>query len=339
MKNNKLISIVLALLVCLSLVVSVSAANENELVFALESSDSFVETHGAVIAGEGDTFTVSVNITNNPGFLAAIADVNFDSSVLKLENVKCADGVAVNKADNNVRVMIGDLTKAVTGMAEPFTATGSVVELTFKVVASEDKVSPIELTVNNKNVVDLNRTFELPATGAVLNVNAVADNHKCDANKTIDANTGVAATCTEEGKETDLLCAHCAKVVTEGAVIPALGHDFGDGVMTVEPGCTTMGTRTYTCANCGETKVDDKIPAVGHSFGDWTVTKEATVDAEGEETRTCANCQEKETRAIDKLPAPPEKKSNTGLIIAVVVVVVLAGAGVAAYFVLKNKKK
>ena len=43
MKNNKLISILLALLVCLSMVVSVSATEETDLIFALESADSSVE--------------------------------------------------------------------------------------------------------------------------------------------------------------------------------------------------------------------------------------------------------------------------------------------------------
>lgn len=378
MKNNKLISIVLALLVCLSLVVSASATNESELSFTLESSDSFVETHGAAIAREGDTLTVSVNIAKNPGILAAIATLNYDPAILKLESNKCAEGVAITAGEGKVTVMVGDLTKAVTtpSKAVPFTSTGSVVDLTFKVIAKEDVVSKLELIVNNKNLVDLNGKFTLTSDGAALNVNAVAGNHVCDAEKTIEANNGKDATCTEVGKETDLKCAHCAKVVTEGAVIPALGHNWNEGEITTAPGCTTagvktftcancgetsteeiaaidhswdngvitteptctdMGVRTYTCANCGETKVDDKIPATGHAWGEYSVTKEATVDAEGEETRTCANCKATESRAIAKLPAP--EKSNTGLIIAIVVVVVLAGAGVAAFFVLKNKKK
>ena len=122
-------------------------------------------------------------------------------------------------------------------------------------------------------------------------------------------------------------------------MIPALGHAWDNGVETKAPTCTDMGVTTYTCGNCGETKVDDKVPALGHAWGEYTVTKEATTDAEGEDTRTCANCQAKETRAIAKLPAPAPQKSNTGLIIAIVVVVVLAGAGAAVFFVLKNKKK
>ena len=178
MKNNKLISVVLALLVCLTLVVSASAA-DNELTFTLESSDSFVEGLDAIVANEGDTFTVSVNISNNPGFLAAIASLNYDSSALKLEKTNCVAGVSVVTKDGKVDVLIGDLMNAVTapGKTEKFTATGSVVELTFKVLSDKDAVTELALPVNNKQVVDPDGKFTIPATGASVNVNTVAKNH------------------------------------------------------------------------------------------------------------------------------------------------------------------
>ena len=87
MKNNKLISVLLALLVCLSMVVSASATTESDLSFTLETSSS-VEVLGAAVVNAGDTFTVNVNIAANPGVLAAITYVEFDSAVLELVSAK-----------------------------------------------------------------------------------------------------------------------------------------------------------------------------------------------------------------------------------------------------------
>ncbi len=43
------------------------------------------------------------------------------------------------------------------------------------------------------------------------------------------------------------------------------------------------------------------ISALGHDFGEWVVTKEATETEEGEETRSCSRCDKVETRAIPKV--------------------------------------
>ena len=42
-------------------------------------------------------------------------------------------------------------------------------------------------------------------------------------------------------------------------------------------------------------------PALGHDWGEWVVTKDATEDEEGEETRTCTRCGATEVRAIPKV--------------------------------------
>ena len=38
--------------------------------------------------------------------------------------------------------------------------------------------------------------------------------------------------------------------------VPALGHDWDDGVVTIEPTETTEGEKTYTCNRCGATKTE-----------------------------------------------------------------------------------
>lgn len=50
-----------------------------------------------------------------------------------------------------------------------------------------------------------------------------------DSGTVAKAGTAIAATCVTDGKEADLVCAKCGKLITEGAVISATGiHDFGE---------------------------------------------------------------------------------------------------------------
>ena len=338
MKNNKLITVILALLVCLSMVVSVSATEETDLIFALESADSSVEELDAAVVGVGEEFVVTVDIVKNEGFKNAILYVEFDAEKLELTGVKSLDEENV-KIFESGKIYIGPANSWEAGDA--YTATGSIAELTFKVKVETDEQITIALNASQKNVTNAEgKANVITVAGEALKVNAVSADHKCDANNTVEANAKEAS-CTEAGKKADLLCAHCGKIVTKGEEIPALDHAWESMVMKA-PTCGEQGMELDSCSVCGESKVGQAIPATGeHTFGEWQVTTEPTVEAEGEKTRTCSVCGEKETESIAKLPAPPVEpapKNNT-LLIVVIVVVVLAGAGVAAYFVLKNKKK
>lgn len=337
MKNNKLITVILALLVCLSMVVSVSATEETDLIFALESADSSVEELDAAVVGVGEEFVVTVDIVKNEGFKNAILYVKYDAEKLELTGVKSLDEENV-KIYKNGKIYIGPANSWEAG--EAYTATGSIAELTFKVKVETDEQITIALNASQKNVTNAEgKANVITVAGEALKVNAVSADHKCDANNTVEANAKEAS-CTEAGKKADLLCAHCGKIVTKGEEIPALDHAWESMVMKA-PTCGEQGMELDTCSVCGESKVGQAIPATGeHTFGEWNVTTEPTVEAEGEKTRTCSVCGQEETEAIAKLPPveQPAPKNNT-LLIVVIVVVVLAGAGVAAYFVLKNKKK
>lgn len=77
-----------------------------------------------------------------------------------------------------------------------------------------------------------------------------------------------AATCTADGWNEHYVCSHCGICVDkEGALaeIPttsALGHDFGDWVVTKEPTADKAGYQTRTCSRCGAEEVE-RIPATG----------------------------------------------------------------------------
>ena len=152
---------------------------------------------------------------------------------------------------------------------------------------------------------------------------------------------GKKATCTEDGLTDGSVCSVCGTVLVAQTVIPALDHDWGLGVVTVEPTCSTEGAKTFTCSNCQTTKVEvltkvdhtrstvpgkdatctedgltdgsvcsvcgtvlveqKTISAKGHSWNSGVVTTEPTFLEDGEITYTCTVCGETKTDVVPKL--------------------------------------
>ena len=108
-----------------------------------------------------------------------------------------------------------------------------------------------------------------------------------------------AATCKDEGYTGDTYCVTCGKKLAEGKAIPKTDHDW---TITEMPAtCEKDGSKTFTCADCGETKTET-IPATGHSFSSWNTVKAQSIYSETVQERICSVCGKKETRTIgDKL--------------------------------------
>ena len=75
-------------------------------------------------------------------------------------------------------------------------------------------------------------------------------------------------------------------------------HSYTSKVTTAAA-CTTAGVRTYTCG-CGDTYTES-IPATGHSWNDGVVTVAPTEETEGVKTYTCTRCGETYTESIPTL--------------------------------------
>ena len=86
------------------------------------------------------------------------------------------------------------------------------------------------------------KTEAIPATGHTLE--EVADSL-------------VAATCDTDGKEADKRCSVC-ETLEEGAVIPAIGHSFGEYAYNNDASTSADGTETATCSVCGGTDTRTK---------------------------------------------------------------------------------
>ena len=151
----------------------------------------------------------------------------------------------------------------------------------------------------------------------------------------------VDATCTKTGLTEGSHCSVCGEVLTAQKKISALGHTYGEYVVTTEPTCTKAGVETKTCSVCGDkqtrpvaalghTEVTDpavaatctetgltqgshcsvcgevltaqkEISALGHTYGEYAVTIQPTCTKAGVETKTCSVCGDKQTRPVAAL--------------------------------------
>lgn len=106
------------------------------------------------------------------------------------------------------------------------------------------------------------------------------------------------ATCGQEGEKTR----HCQRpncIATETIKIPANeNHNWNDGQETKAATCTEQGEVTYTCKDCGHTKVE-KTPALGHNLKELVI-KEPTCSESGLKAMVCQRpgCDHKENETV-----------------------------------------
>ena len=76
--------------------------------------------------------------------------------------------------------------------------------------------------------------------------------------------TDLKATCTTSGRKS-IHCSVCDEI-QDGSqqIIPALGHNWSEGVIEKKATCTEKGMQIVTCLRCGKEK-EEEIPAVGHA--------------------------------------------------------------------------
>ena len=76
--------------------------------------------------------------------------------------------------------------------------------------------------------------------------------------------------------------------------VPALGHDYGSGVVKQAATCTKEGIMHYICQrNCGMWK-DEPIKALGHDYAEsFTTDLAPTCTEPGSKSRHCARCDNK----------------------------------------------
>lgn len=96
-----------------------------------------------------------------------------------------------------------------------------------------------------------------------------------------------APTCTVDGEKAEV-CADCSVYVLGTDVIPAIGHNYDNGVVTKKATCDEDGVVTFTCANCGDSYTET-IPATNHKYDNGVDVLNPTCENTGIKRFTCQN--------------------------------------------------
>ena len=64
------------------------------------------------------------------------------------------------------------------------------------------------------------------------------------------------------------------------------GHEWDDGTITAQPGCTEKGERAYTCINCKMTRTEE-VAATGHQWDAWVITAKPSLTTTGTAEHIC----------------------------------------------------
>jgi len=97
---------------------------------------------------------------------------------------------------------------------------------------------------------------------------------------------GKEATCTESGLTDGKKCSVCNLILVQQETVVAKGHAWDDGKVTKEPTETETGIKTFTCANCKETKTEP-IPVLSHTHKHTATVTAPTCTEKGFTTYTC----------------------------------------------------
>jgi GH25 family lysozyme M1 (1,4-beta-N-acetylmuramidase)/endonuclease I len=110
-----------------------------------------------------------------------------------------------------------------------------------------------------------------------------------------------APSCTEAGSYDQVVyCAVCgAELSRVTNSTAALGHDYRSTV--TEPSCTEAGGTRWTCARCGDSYLENETAPLGHDWDEGVVTLEPTDDEDGQRLFTCQRCGATRTEIIPRL--------------------------------------
>lgn len=110
--------------------------------------------------------------------------------------------------------------------------------------------------------------------GEVFNNNKNPDNHI-----NVKTRNGVPYTCDMIGFEGEFYCADCGLSFGEGQSLDALGHDWGDWVVTTEPTTSNAGAKMRACKREGCSFVEtEEIPPIGVTVPENTPVKREVIN-------------------------------------------------------------
>lgn len=215
------------------------------------AAGSPVITLSNVSANPGESVTVDIKISNNPGIMAMAFCVTYDSGIFEYTDYTRGYPSSCTVKDHpdkgHVAVVCDESSDKATD--------GTIISLSFKIKdnASAGKFSVAMANINrNKYGYKLNNSFSNSNQQYVV---PTVTNGSITVNETCENS----------------------------------GHKYGEWQVVTPADCTSTGLKEHACVRCGHTE-NAQIP-ITHDFeSDWTVDKAATPDEDGIMSRHCKKC-------------------------------------------------
>ena len=223
----------------------------NLCVFAGVENGPAVVVMDSVSGNPGETVSLQLHLTQNPGITGLRFLVSYDSDKLILESAeytKLGGGglIAVN-LKNNPFILLWNVA------LYEFTETGVLCNIKFKIKedAAAGKV-PLKITYGRGDCIDYDlKNLTMDITNGEVNV--LYNGSNCDHARTKDVISKE-----PDCKETGILERVCEQCGTTTATedIETADHNYGAFVVTKEPSYTEEGERQKTCSGCGDIRTE-----------------------------------------------------------------------------------
>lgn len=291
MKHNlkRLLSLVLALAMCLSMVWVPAFADEEPIVTYGENQSKKQKIsltlrdkdNGSVdlCVGQSVDYEFNTNLCTDVSRHPLSSEAAEDSGNGKSGTIT---GVAV---ESGITLWYGG---KYWGSARSSTITINVVEHTFEFDHTEEATCTSNKADYEKcSNCDLVKKIEYPGTQLVHSFTNYISNGD--------------ATCTEAGTETAQCDNSCGTTDTRATEKDPNNHSFTQYEKSSEATCVNNAKETAQCdRGCGATDTRE-IPDTAtdkHVYGDWYTVEEATEESKGKERRVCINCDAYQERNL-----------------------------------------
>lgn len=265
---------------------------------------------------QGDSVTLNINLTANPGLATMSLQVEYDTGALTLTGVsdsKLLSGTDLSsvynspykitwidssKSDNKKTGIIASFTFKIKDNAKVGNTSVKLIFLeSYDSNLNENSFSatPGNITVNCKTHT---YTAYTKADDDTHERTCTACGHKETSSHTWDETVTKQPTCKESGSK-HFECTAC-KAVKDETLPVTNNHNWGNYEVKVKPSCITQGTQIRECSVCKKTETAS-IPATGHSFTNPTITKQPTCTESGEESGHCSRCGQTASQTIKPL--------------------------------------
>ena len=255
-------------------------------------------TVGNVSGKPGQTVTVPVIFTNNPGIFSFTISTEYDTTRLLLTGATInLEGLGGSQTIGKRFVWLGDDADS--------TFNGEILYLTFEILADApagDASVTIFYEIGNVCNYDEEDVLPVIVPGKVTVTTGDAPEHTHTAGSAVIENN-VAPGCETAGSyDTVVRCTECGEEMSrETTTVSATDHNYEDAV--IDPTCTADGYTIHMCSECDSTYTTDETPATGHNAGD-------AVEEDGFYVTRCEVCGEELNRTEITTPGDGEETTD-----------------------------